>query len=380
MGGAVGILSNGLRLLHRLGVYDTLLEKGSSRSNVVIHSTKGAILGTHDMGGYARAQTGFGYMRIKRTDLMNVLLDAVHKAEIPVHFGKRLVAINDEQDGVSVTFSDGTTDPAEVLLGCDGIHSQVRRLYVDPGRVPEYTGFAGLSSIIPTSRLPHYAKAQLSGFDVTVTEKGMVAAMLCTSAGDEVFWGFSGQVEYPDSDFEDSRDGWDEVRKDQVDGFKSWFHKILANLDGVWSGTMRHIVEGTDVVKFYPNYKLPPGGSWSSGRCILLGDAAHAMPPHAGQGVSMALEDAFFISRLLECPTRSQGVFDRFDQARRPRVEEMYRLAARNAEHRKKTGPWGLWVKELVIWMALWTSWAVGMEMWGFGQKHLLYDIDKEEL
>jgi 2-polyprenyl-6-methoxyphenol hydroxylase-like FAD-dependent oxidoreductase len=53
-------------------------------------------------------------------------------------------------------------------------------------------------------------------------------------------------------------------------------------------------------VKFFPIFRLPLGGKWAGGRRLLLGDAAHAMQPHSGQGVSMALHDPFLLSRLLE--------------------------------------------------------------------------------
>lgn len=57
-------------------------------------------------------------------------------------------------------------------------------------------------------------------------------------------------------------------------------------------------------------FRLPLGGKWSKGRWLLLGDAAHAMQPHAGQGVSMALEDAFLLSRLLQAaPSESVSIY-----------------------------------------------------------------------
>ncbi|KAG0651203.1 Salicylate 1-monooxygenase [Hyphodiscus hymeniophilus] len=139
---------------------------------------------------------------------------------------------------------------------------------------------------------------------------------------------------------------------------------------------MKELVEKASVVNLYPIYKLPLGGAWFKGRCLLLGDAAHAMQPHAGQGISMALEDTFLLSRLLEDEIRSlDDVFEKFEKIRRPRVAEIANLAARNAQVRKRSGPWGLWFKEFGIWMYLWVSWALGSE-----QKLLMYDVDREEI
>ncbi|OGM42002.1 salicylate hydroxylase [Aspergillus bombycis] len=381
LGGAIGIMPNGLRLFSRLGVYDALHARGSSRSNLIIHSAQGGIVGKQeDMVSYARAQTGFGYLRIKRTDLVDVLLDAVYQAQIPIYFNKRLTAIDDNGDsGVTVTFSDGSTDKADILVGCDGIHSCVRRLYVDPDQRPEYSGLSALSSLVPTSRLSSVAATQVSGIGATLTEQGMFMVMLATAAGDEVAWGLSQEVPLPDAG--DSRDGWEVYRQKEVNGFKSNMHQILEKLHGDWGDLLRQLVENTDVMKFYPVYRLPLGGAWYKGRCVLLGDAAHAMQPHAGQGVSMALEDTFLLARLLEDPSRPVAeVYKKFDEIRRPRVNEIYNLAAQNAGVRKTTGPWGLWSKEVMVGMAFWASWALGLEKRGWGQKHMAYDIDAEEI
>jgi 2-polyprenyl-6-methoxyphenol hydroxylase-like FAD-dependent oxidoreductase len=379
MGGAVGILSNGLRLLDRLGVYQTLLTRGNTRSNVIMHSTQGSMLGKQDNVSYARSQTGYGYMRIKRGDLVDTLMDEIKKAQIPIHFGKQLSAIHDDVHGVTVKFLDGTTDSGDMLLGCDGIHSQVRTLHVDPAQVPEYSGFSGLFSIIPTVAVPQTTSCQLSGFDVTLTEEGMFAAMLCTAAGDEVYWGVSRQTKLPPSG--DTRDGWEVRRSEVVEGFKSDLKEMVAGVKGEWGQALRNIIDSTANVNFYPVYRLPLGGAWSKGRCILLGDAAHAMQPHAGQGVSMALEDVFLLSRLLADPDRLLSeCFERFDSIRRPRVSEIYRLSSDNSKLRNKTGPWGLWAKEVAIKVVLWAPSAFGLERFGLGQKHLVYDIDEHEL
>lgn len=61
-------------------------------------------------------------------------------------------------------------------------------------------------------------------------------------------------------------------------------------------------------------------------------------------------------------------------------MDEVSTRAARNADMRKKTGLWGLWLKEVGIWMYLRGSWAFGMAKWGSEQKHMVYDIDEEEL
>jgi 2-polyprenyl-6-methoxyphenol hydroxylase-like FAD-dependent oxidoreductase len=378
LGGAVGILSNGLRLLDRLGVYDALCAKGYAGGQLTVHSVQGGVVGTQDYVGWARKKIGYGYLRIKRVDLVDVLLEAVQREGIEVRFGVRVTGIEDSAGGAVVRTSGGR-ESADLVLGCDGIHSFVRREVVDPGFVGEYSGFAGSFSIIPAASLSVEAVDMMSGLHAMMTEEGMVMVNPCTTNKDEVMWGFSREMKLPEAG--DGRDGWEETRKAEVEGFKDYMLKVIDNARGEWGEIVKDIVSKTSVIKFHPVYRLPLGGRWYKGRCLLLGDAAHAMSPHAGQGVSMAIEDVFLLSRLLEDPSRPLlELFTKFDEIRRPRVNEIYMLAAKNVGSRKKTGPWGLWAKETVFGMYMTVSSVLGLDQWGLGQKHLVYDINEVEL
>jgi 2-polyprenyl-6-methoxyphenol hydroxylase-like FAD-dependent oxidoreductase len=377
LGGSIGIPSNGLRLLQRLGVYEELLARGSKSSKTILHSSHGTDLGEIDMVSWSEEKTGFGYLRIKRTDLIDVLTDATQKRGIPIHYGKRMSAIEENAQGVTVTFSDGTVDTGDLLLGCDGIHSKVRTMYVDPQVVPEYTGISTIYSLLPTADLPILASS-VTCINATLTPDGLFALMPCTASGDSLFWFFSHEVPIPANG--NNRDGWEEENRKEVERFKSTILDVLKDVQGEWGTLLKDIIGHTEAVKFYPIFRLPLGGNWSKGRCLLLGDAAHAMQPHVGQGVSMAVEDVFLISRLLDVPSLSlSDIFDRFDRIRRPRLERFFKAAARNSESRKRTGPLAQRLKELAAWTLLGVSRSCNLQKWGGwqGQRDLVYDIDE---
>lgn len=379
LGGAVGIFSNGLRLCERLGVYDQLLSRGSSVSTLTIRNLHGDILGAQDVVGLAKEKIGFGYLRIKRMDLLDVLLQAAATANIPVKYNKRITGITETEHAVNVTFSDGTTDSADLLLGCDGIHSAVRGIYVDPDQTPKYSGFAGLGSLVPMTALKPPATSLLGEFNGTFTTEGTFMVMPCTKSGDEMYWGFSKELPLPESG--DTRDGWQVHRKEEVDTFKESLLPLLKDSDGEWSESIRQIVNSTSAVFFYPSFKLPSGGRWHKGRCVLLGDAAHAMPPHAGQGVSMALEDVFFLSKTLEDGSRPlEEAFERYERIRRPRTEAMAELAVKNAQIRKRSSVVGLRVKELLIWAYMSVTKVLGRPFGSSQQQQLLYDVEEEDV
>lgn len=143
------------------------------------------------------------------------------------------------------------------------------------------------------------------------------------------------------------------------------------------------MVQKTDTIKFYPLYKMPPDIKWFTKRSLILGDAAHAMQPHAGQGTSMALEDVFLLSRLLEQPSRPlREVFENYQAIRRPRVEAIANASASNGEIQKDTGPVALKVKEFTFWGLFSMYKMVGLQKWGIGmnQKDTVYDIMAEPI
>jgi 2-polyprenyl-6-methoxyphenol hydroxylase-like FAD-dependent oxidoreductase len=126
LGGAVGIPSSGVRLLDRLGVFEELSKRAGATMKMALHSSRGAELGELDLAAWSEAKTGYGYLRVKRSDLQDVLLAKAAEEGIQVQYGMRIVSIEaSDKQGEIVTFSDGTIDTADLLLGCDVIHSAV---------------------------------------------------------------------------------------------------------------------------------------------------------------------------------------------------------------------------------------------------------------
>lgn len=315
---------------------------------------------------------------------MDVFLHAANERGIAVQFNKRLTKIEEKNDKVTVFFSDGTSDTGDFLLGCDGIHSSVRTLYVDPDCTPQYTGISNVFSLVPTSNLPP-AASLMDALHATLTPDGMFGISPATTDRDMVYWFFSREIAMPASG--DTRDGWEERGQKEVDNLKTTFIDLLGKADSPWVNMLKDVVRKTDVVKFYPIFKIPPGRPWSKGRCLIIGDAAHAMPPHASQGVSMALEDVFLFSNLLAHYSRDMNtpnsrnlddLLQSYESKRKVRTEQMLKTAERNGDVRKKKTPLRLRANELALSWGLWVYEAVGLDKVGIGQGPLAYDVEKE--
>lgn len=196
LGGAVMVTCNGLRLLDRLGVLDEIRRRAALTPCAATYSSSGEKMGQFEIGTWSAKKTGYGIMRIKRTDLQDALLSAIQKEGIPVHFAKQTTAITETNDGVMVSFADGTNDSADLLLGCDGIHSAVRKLYVDPQVEPEYSGISTIYSFVPVSSLSPSSPA-VTSLAGTFTRDGVFAVMPCSASGDVLFWFFQQGVTGP---------------------------------------------------------------------------------------------------------------------------------------------------------------------------------------
>ncbi|KAF4242955.1 hypothetical protein CNMCM8980_010115 [Aspergillus fumigatiaffinis] len=381
LGGAVNIPSNGLRLIDRLGLYEKLRARGSCTSQLTVHSMQGSVLVDMDMAGWSRTKVGFGFMRVLRTDLIDVLLEATQQQNISVHFNKQMTDIAEDDDGVTVTFSDGTTVSTDLLLGCDGIHSAVRTLHVDQAVKPVYSGISNMFTVLPTSILSDGNAAISPALHATLTPEGLLGIMPCTASGDRLYWFYSREVTIPAGD--SNREGWEALAKREIESFKKNILQVIRGASGSWADLLREIICKTETIKFYPIYNMPTAAIWATKRCLLMGDAAHAMQPHAGQGTSMALEDVFLFSRLLGGSSRPlKEIFRDYESIRRPRVEAITRLSSENGDLRKNASPLGLKVKEIVLGVGFWLYKMAGLQKWGIGmqQKEFAYDIMDEPL
>lgn len=343
-----------------------------------IHASNGRKIGEVDIASWTKAQTGFGYLRIQRTAMMSILLENASKEEITVTYGKQITGIEESDDNVKARFADGTTDTGDFLLGCDGIHSVVRSLYVDPDVVPEYSGIANVYSLVPVSALAEEPREPLTALHTTLTSNGLFAITPATRGRDLIYWFFSREVVAPSTP--ESRDGWKSLADKEDDNKQLLLELLDGAKESPWVAMQRDIIEKTDYFKFYPIYRLPMGRPWSRGRrCLIIGDAAHAMPPHASQGVSMALEDVFLLSNLFRSERLlSEESLRQYVERRRRRTDAMLLTSQRNGSVRKQMSVWQLRILEITFTVGLWFYGFLRLARLGLGFRATVYDVERE--
>lgn len=290
IGGAVNLTPKALRYLHHLGVYDLFVERRIGAECQIIElfdkysGAKYAELDFRGSEGKGMGRTEgdrFFARRVVRSELVGTMLEVLkQKNGVNVVFGKKVISIEETNTAVTLTFEDGSTVSGDCLTASDGIHSAVRSLLIDPQRTPTYTG---ISVAMATATLPPGTPPP------PWTTTGLVSSrrgsLMCSYFQPDRRAHYIGAVmEIADVG---SREGWkargedqEAIKRDLLERFRS--ESMPAN---------EAILEAVGDWTLYPVFALPKGGKWVSrgGRCVLLGDAAHAVSVTPDLRVSMRL-------------------------------------------------------------------------------------------
>ncbi|KAI8947554.1 hypothetical protein F4801DRAFT_499077 [Xylaria longipes] len=262
---------------------------------------------------------------------------------IPIHYNAKLAKItSDGPDKVEFVLANGQVVSAPLVIGADGIHSTVRDTFTQVK--PIYAGFMGINSVVPRSklRIP-------DGYNLPATVMAKPGAFLLVPQkpdGSELFIG--SQRRFAELDAA----GWESLRKD-----KQKLYDMLQENKAGWPDVVQSALEAApaDKMGFWAFYGILPLASWlsESKRIILVGDAAHAIPPTAGQGANQAFEDVRALATLLsklspEVPLDKAAA--RWQAYRQARVKKVLELTQQmNAKRlpeseRAKLPPGAIWI------------------------------------
>ncbi|MFD1934914.1 FAD-dependent oxidoreductase [Nonomuraea mangrovi] len=266
-GGAVTLWCNGTAILGDLGV--DLEGAGQRLATLRLRTASGRTVLDFDLEALAE-RFGSAARVVPRGSLITLLESGL--PEGTVRLGARVTDVRSERDGVRVRTRAGQDYSGDFLVGADGVHSRVRSLVLGGGPAA-LTGVATCQALTPAPFDP-----------------GSVTTMMVGRQGD---FGFMGAG----------------------DGLMQWFFDVpwspgappedkplemLRRRFAGWGGPVARVlasVENGDAEVFpHTRHKVPL--RWGEGRCVLLGDAAHGMPPVMAQGTNQALED---VATLVDC-------------------------------------------------------------------------------
>ena len=334
IGGGLQIAPNGMHVLSDIGLADELIRRGSIAESFDFYSQSGARLGSVNRN----MQERFGQPAVNmcRATLNETLVNKAWCENVALYFEKRLVGIEDRADRPVVAhFADGTTAEGDFVIGADGVHSVLRTHVVPDGPRPFDTGLIGFGGFVPRSVLADTPIGQR--VETTFGQSGFFGYGFCSSnPNDGAMW-WSTQ---PSHGIEAA--AFRAVSQEQIKRHLQDFH-------AGWHDPIPQILDAAENIVVTDTLDVATLPTWSRGRALLIGDAAHATSPHAGQGASLALEDAMRLSRLMQDGQELALTFQTFEIERRARAEKIVALARRNGNSKRKFSPTGAWIRDRML-------------------------------
>ncbi len=315
IGAAVALSANATRELGRLGLLDELAAVSTEPSELIWRNWRdGRRIAAHPVRNGDRYRERFGapYFGIHRADLQRVLGGALGVGfdGSGLHLGHRLVNLVEQGDAIGLEFANGRAVQADVVVGADGVRSAVRA-WVTGGEGTVFSGTSGFRGIVPADRLPSLPDPQAIQF--WMGPKAHLLHYAIGGAGRDV--NFLAVVEGPRT--WTRADGWTAPVEagEALVAFNGWHPAVTEMIAAV-----PHSVR-------WGLFAARPLWRWRRGRAVLLGDAAHAMLPHHGQGANTTIEDAVTLAELLAGaePGDLDAILRRYEALRRARTRRIQR-------------------------------------------------------
>jgi salicylate hydroxylase len=310
IGAAVNVSPQANKALQAIGVGDQVAAVGTASPGIYTRNMQtGEFLEFNDRLK-AAARYGAPYYTFHRADLLDALASGLDTSGI--HLGHRLTGLEERSDSIMLAFANGTEVEAEFVIGADGVRSVVRRaLYGEDN--PTYTG-------------QMVWRALLNGNDVPENVLEPTGHIQWVGPGCHLLAYYIRGRKLVNIVTQQDTDKWVEEgwsTRGDPDEMRSSFPNPEPRLEKLLSLV-------TECSK-WGLFTRPLTQNWGRGRIQLIGDAAHAMLPNAGQGACQAFEDSFILGRWLEACRDPAEAFANFRRIRIPRVHGVQRLSISNA-------------------------------------------------
>jgi 2-polyprenyl-6-methoxyphenol hydroxylase-like FAD-dependent oxidoreductase len=301
----IDVRGTALQVLTRMGIHDAVVAASTDMQGALLVDGEGKVINrmSGDQFGHRVGED----LEIVRGTLCQILMDNISDAEFI--FGDSIEAISQSSDGVRVAFKNNGAREFDLVIGADGLHSNVRSLVF--GDESRFVRDLGLYLCVYT--VPNYLK--LDRMEMQYSELGRVAA-IWSSRGDanaKACFGFATPVRI------DLRD-------------RAQQQRVLAN---VYQGVGWEIPKLLELMPSAPDFYFDTAAQvrmdhWSQGRIVLAGDSGYCASPMSGQGTSLALIGAYVLAGELAAGTY-QAAFRQYETEMHPFVMLNQELGLKSA-------------------------------------------------
>ena len=344
-GAGINISPNSVKFFQAVGLIDKLHAVSSEPVGLTWRDwDSGEIHNCLPFGDFEK-RYGAKYYVVHRSDLHRLLSEAVPQTSI--HLGKRCTGVESRDGSAGLSFSDGTSAEADVVVGCDGIRSAVRAGLFG-GEGPHYAGTMCWRALAPASALPaDYHDRYVNqwsgdgGFVVSYyVQQGKFINFVCVR----------------------QQPGWTE----QSWSVPSSVDEMLAAFPRAGDKLRRMMGQATSCSK-WGQFTGEHAPQWTKGRVTLLGDSAHAMLATFGQGANMAFEDAYVLAQWLRSSADDpDAALAGYEAVRKPRATRVQQLSRTEVLFKKQHSHWDRLRREAAF-VTRHGSTTSGVYRWIFG-------------
>jgi len=325
-GAAISLWPNGVKVLNRLGLGEKIAAIGGRMETMGYRNGfTGEVLTHFSLEPLVR-RVGERPYPVPRTALQNMLMDALGREHI--HFGSTLTGIEEDAEGVTAFFENGTSARADLIVAADGTHSILRNHVIGHPAERRYCGYVNWNGLVAASE-----DIAPAGAWVTHVGEGKRVSTMPLADG-QLYFFFDVPLE-KGLPAEKGR-----AREELAAHFSGWaapVQRLIATLDP----TTTTRLEIHDVA---PLTRL------ARGRVVLVGDSGHSTAPDLGQGGCQAMEGAWVLANCLKSHTL--GIPDcltRYQDLRIERVAGLITGARKrsNITHAMEPEKTAAWYEEL---------------------------------
>ena len=317
IGAGIHVSANVMKVLRRLGADQRLSQIGIHPD--IFTSRKwdtGDVLFELPLGDTGERKYGASYITVHRHDLHAAILEKVQPGTI--EFGKRLIDVKLDRAIAHLSFSDESAADADVVIGADGVNSNLRDAVAGPSK-SRFIGAVAHRAIYPSTLL---GGMQVRNCTKWWGPNSHILIYYIEQSRDEIYFVTSAKGEWH------SQASWEFCPREEVVNAFAGFHQEV-----------RTVIETAPQLTKWPILDIEPVDRWSKGRLVLLGDACHAMMPYMASGAAMAMEDAAVLARCLVQADDHAAAFALYQTSRMSRVTKVQRISAENSFLRHPTDP-----------------------------------------
>jgi 2-polyprenyl-6-methoxyphenol hydroxylase-like FAD-dependent oxidoreductase len=286
-----------LHIVRRMGIHDAVVAASTDMQGALLVDREGNVI--NRMSGDAFGHRVGDDVEIVRGTLCQILMDRI--GDVELRFGDTIHAVTQSSDGIQVEFTKSGAREFDLVIGADGLHSNVRQLVFGDER--RFVRDLGLYLCVYS--VPNYLN--LDRLEIQYSELGRVAA-IWSSRGDANAKACFGFVAPAQIDLGD-RSQQQQVLRTVYEGIDWEVPRLLE----LMSAASDWYFDAAAQIRM---------GHWSQGRVVLVGDAAYCASPMSGQGTSIALIGAYVLAGELAAASGAYHTgFAEYESVMRPFVK-----------------------------------------------------------